>query len=103
MIHWSCLKSACNTCSSVGKIAGMLEISNPNMRHERHTADKTIAFRRVNAEGMVRPLTYWSANEDSEADETGQLGASIALRRKLVSACPFENWMIEYFRDNKIG
>src|SRR3954454_12830132 len=56
MTHCSCLKSACSTCSSVGKIEGMLDISNPNIKQARHTANKTTTPRWVRAAGMVRPF-----------------------------------------------
>src|SRR5882757_8496526 len=60
MIHCSALKSACSTCSSVGKIAGMLEISNPNIRQARHTADRTTAPRRLSSVDMIRPFVVAS-------------------------------------------
>jgi hypothetical protein len=38
MIHCSALKSACSTLSSVGRIAGTLDISRPNISEERQAA-----------------------------------------------------------------
>lgn len=38
MIRWMPLKLPCSATSSVGRITGTLEISNPNIRAARHTA-----------------------------------------------------------------
>src|SRR3954454_18261067 len=56
MIHCSCLKSACSTRSSVGRIAGMLEISRPNIRQERQIAVSAATPRRVKAAAMEGPF-----------------------------------------------
>ncbi|MCY1369611.1 hypothetical protein D9M69_566610 [compost metagenome] len=44
MIHCMSLKSPCSDFSSVGRMTGTLEISRPNIRAMRQTADRAIRF-----------------------------------------------------------
>ncbi|MNT67034.1 hypothetical protein D3C72_2051470 [compost metagenome] len=44
MIHCMSLKSPCSDCSSVGRMTGTLEISRPNIKAIRQTADRAIRF-----------------------------------------------------------
>lgn len=61
MIHWSCRKSAGRTFSSVGKIAGMLEISSPSIRADRHTAANASLFPRDVCIPIIKPFVVMSA------------------------------------------